>query len=319
MRLFITLTYIKRLKNDINSEFLTYFFRSPIGRGLIISNAGTVAITNIGQDALKLLDIPLPPLPEQQKIAEILSTIDEEIEKTDQIITQTEELKKGLMQELFTKGIGHARFKQTKIGEVPESWEVKSLKELSLLIKDGTHGTHKDANEGVFLLSAKDINNGCIDIQDKPRIISLDEYEKIHKNWEIKTGDILLTIVGTVGRVALVENYDKSYTFQRSVAILRLNAKECLNTFYKLLFQSKYFQDELRKRINASAQGGIYLGELSSIQITVPPIPEQQKIAEILSEVDNKIESERKYKTELEELKKGLIQDLLTGKKRVKV
>ena len=75
--------------------------------------------------------MPLPPISEQKKIAEILTTVDEAIEKTDQIIEKTKEVKKGLMQKLLTRGIGHKKFKKTEIGEIPEEWEFGRLSDIA--------------------------------------------------------------------------------------------------------------------------------------------------------------------------------------------
>ena len=85
-----------------------------------------------------MLPIPIPPLPEQQKIAAILSTVDEQISTTDKIIEKSKELKKGLMQKLFSEGIGHTEFKDTKVGRIPKDWEVIQLGELCEVITKGT-------------------------------------------------------------------------------------------------------------------------------------------------------------------------------------
>ena len=85
----------------------------------------------LNQEQMKGIKIPLPPLSEQQKIAEVLCTIDEAIQKTNEIIAKTEHLKKGLMQELLTKGIGHKEFKDTEIGRIPKEWEVVKLNEVA--------------------------------------------------------------------------------------------------------------------------------------------------------------------------------------------
>src|SRR5699024_8171942 len=97
------------------------------------SNYPAVKVNN-----LKHYTFSLPPLMEQQKIAAILSSVDEAIEKTGQIIEQTETVKKGLMQELLTKGIGHTEFKDTLIGEIPVSWDVKNIEDVANTMSGGT-------------------------------------------------------------------------------------------------------------------------------------------------------------------------------------
>ena len=109
-------------KHLVDANFVYYFFQSPIYWDKLGAAQGST-IKNINLPFLESLIVPIPPLPEQQKIAEILSTADEAIQKVNEEITLTENLKKGLMQTLLTKGIGHTKFKMTEIGEIPDGWD----------------------------------------------------------------------------------------------------------------------------------------------------------------------------------------------------
>ena len=196
--------------------------------------------------------------------------------------------------------------------QVPDGWEVKPLKEFIQFIKDGTHGTHQDVDIGVPLLSAKDIDNGKIDLNNEPRLISQDDYNKIHKTYQIKINDILLTIVGTIGRVAIVDIND-IFTLQRSVAILRTNKFLTSKLAYHILSSNEFLQ-KLLLMTNASAQGGIYLGSLSTLEIKVPKEKkEQEKIAKILSTLDKAIESTNRLIEKEKNIKIALMQELLTN------
>ena len=308
---------IIRPKESVYSKFCYYFFQSDYFQKelLMRSNASAQAGLYLGE--LAKISILIPPFIEQQKIAEILTTVDDKIEIIQTQIENTQQLKKGLMQGLLTRGIGHTRFKDSALEEIPESWEVVNLNNITSLIKDGTHGTHKEVLGGTPLLSAKDISNGKICIEGEPRRISNFDFSNIHKNYKIQNNDILLTIVGSLGRLAIVRSYNNDYTFQRSVAIIR--PKESVySKFCYYFFQSDYFQKELLMRSNASAQAGLYLGELAKISILIPPFIEQQKIAEILTGVDEKLDALQNKKSHFEQLKKGLMQKLLIGKIRVK-
>lgn len=273
--------------------------------------------TAINREDVKKIEFTIPlNKSEQEKIAEILSKVDEDIEKTKDIIEETEKLKNGLMQELLTKGIGHTKFKKTKSGEIPEAWEVCKLSEITDLIKDGTHGTHKNYQNGVPLLSAKDIINGEITLNNNPRLISESDFNLIHRGYQIKEKDILLTVVGTIGRVSLIKDYTKKFTVQRSVAILRFK-KEFYPEFYYQYLSSSFFQKLLLEKARGAAQVGVYLASLGEIFVNKLPIKEQKEIAEILSSVDEKISVNKKLKEKLTQLKKGLMSDLLSGKIRV--
>ena len=109
---------------------------------------------------------------------------------------------------------------------VPKGWFSKSLDEVSTFIKDGTHGTHERLNEGIPLLSAKNISSdGHINCDSTDSLISEVDYQKIHAKYAIEKDDLLLTVVGTLGRTALVPKGFRKFTLQRSVAIIRLDAK----------------------------------------------------------------------------------------------
>ena len=125
-----------RLRDTNSSEnFYKYYFEDTLIEKEIASIAQEGArnhgLLNVGVNDFFQLNIIIPPLPEQKKIASILSKVDEQIELTDNLIEKTKDLKKGLMQNLLTKGIGHTEFKETEIGKIPMGWEVKSLKSIA--------------------------------------------------------------------------------------------------------------------------------------------------------------------------------------------
>jgi len=192
-------------------------------------------------------------------------------------------------------------------------WKNKDLIDVSILIKDGTHGTHKDVPDGIPLLSAKDIKNGALEIPFYCRKITLDDYKQIHTTYEIAKDDLLLTIVGTIGRVAIVTNTFNKFTFQRSVAIIRLNKHQILPTYAFHYFQSEKFQRVLLRKESASAQGGVYLGELGKTKIHFPEdIKEQSNIAQILTTCDKVIEQTEAAINKYKAIKQGMLHDLFT-------
>jgi type I restriction enzyme S subunit len=179
------------------------------------------------------------------------------------------------------------------------------------LIRDGSHGTHNDVAEGVAFLSAKDVRDGTLLIPEDCRRIARSEYDSLHKSYEIERDDILLTIVGSIGRCCLVSGDEPRFTVQRSVGIIRPSGIAPPYLFQ--FFRSAGFQQTLKELTNASAQGGVYLGSLAQAPIEFPPsVPEQTKIAEILSTVDRAIEQTEALIAKQQRLKTGLMQDLLT-------
>jgi type I restriction enzyme S subunit len=143
------------------------------------------------------VQIPLPPLPEQKKIAEILSTVDEQIATTDAIIRETRELKRGLMQRLFTRGIGHTKFKKTKIGEVPEEWEVRKFENCDISLIDGDRGVnYPSQNELLEKGYCLFLNTGNIVYNrflfSSCQFIS-EEKDNLLNKGKLQRGDIVLT------------------------------------------------------------------------------------------------------------------------------
>ena len=291
--------------NEIYPEFLGYYF--IFAKKRIEMLAGTTTFRFISKSKIANFKIPLPPFTEQQKIAGILSTVDEAIEKVDSAIVKTERLKKGLMKELLTKGIDHKEFKDTEIGRIPKEWEVvrlKESKEIDLIMGQSPPGkSYNKKGEGVpFIQGKAEFGN----MYPSPILWTAHPIKKA------KEGDILISVRAPVGDVNICPY---RLCIGRGLAAIRI--KEGSNIFYFYWFQKE------KQRIESIGKGSTFKAitkdELSNIFIPFPSLPEQQKIAEILSTVDKRLELLRNKKEKMERVKKGLMNDLLTGKRRVKV
>lgn len=166
-------------------------------------------------------------------------------------------------------------------------------------ITDGTHGTHINQESGKYLLSAKDILDGVVHIKENSRVISEEDFNKIHKNYKLENYDVLLTVAGTIGRTAIIRNYKNNYTFQRSVAIFKTNDK------LKSLWLYYYLNSPIGKQIVKSLSKGttqliLPLKDLRNLEIPVPKnIEDQKKILSILVNIDKKIEVNKKINKNL--------------------
>ena len=194
-----------------------------------------------------------------------------------------------------------------------EPWEQRKLSEVLVLLKDGTHGTHKDVSSGPLLLSAKNIKDGEVRWDESDRRISIEDYEKIHAKFKLMVGDVLLTIVGSIGETAIIK-HSEEMTFQRSVAFLRPN-DEIDSEFLYSQIQNERFQKELDNRKSTSAQPGIYLSDLGEIFVLYPQDKkEQQKIGAYFSKLDNLISLHQRKLENLKKQKKGLLQKMFPEK-----
>lgn len=265
---------------------------------------------------LKDFKLPIPPLKEQEKIAEILSTVDSQINDSEKLIEKSKELKKGLMQKLLTKGIGHSEFKNTEVGEIPVDWEVKTVGECSQVTKlagfEFTEYIEYREDGEIIALRALNLKNGKLDLSDIKRI---DKHvsENLQRSKLFK-GDMLFSYVGTVGEVALIEEGNK-YHLAPNVAKVTFN-EFIIPKFAVQYFNSIKMENEIRRYVTTTSQPALSMENIRKMKLVIPPINEQEKISQILSLADNNIEIYQNKKQNLEEIKKGLIQKLLTGKIR---
>ncbi|MDM0848103.1 restriction endonuclease subunit S [Clostridium perfringens] len=298
------------------NEFSNYrylYYAIQQFQDFLLKSAQGSTFEAINSNDLKSLKIPIPSLGEQEKIAEILSTVDEQIDNTEKLIQKNQELKKGLMQQLLTKGIGHTEFKKTELGEIPKEWEIKLLEDLSIKIGDGLHGTPVYNKKGkYYFINGNNLNEGKIVLTNETKMIDKLEYEKYKK--ELNENTILLSLNGTIGNLSFY-NYE-NIVLGKSVGYINLNDDiDKIYIFYALSSEDikKYFYKEL----TGTTIKNLSLNTLRRTKIKVPTILEQEKIALILSSIDEKIEKIKEKKENLNKIKKGLMQQLLNGKIRV--
>ena len=309
--------FVMRPINDsFISKYFYYHLQSKKFKKYIDNNKTGSTMPAITQAAMEKYKLILPPLEEQERIASILSIVDERIDNVDALIEKNKELKKGLMQTLLTKGIGHTKFKKTEIGEIPEEWHWGKLSNY-VELKHGYQFRKEDFTDcGVPIVKISQISmRGKLELKDLTYISS--NRENDFKDIIIKNGDILLALSGaTVGKVALVKDLNGIYLQNYRVGKLICN-DSLVNEYVFHYINSEIFYEQLMKLTNTSAQPNFGKQDMDKILITVPSKKEQQKIASILSKVDEKIDMYENKKQKLEELKKGLMQQLLTGKIRV--
>ncbi len=270
-------------------------------------------------DTITEMKISLPPLEEQKKIADILSTVDKKIAFVEENINITKELKKGLMQKLLTEGIGYTEFKDSELGRIPESWEIKTIDSIAKISgRIGYRGyTVADIvkeGEGAITLSPSNIINNKINFKNCT-YISFFKYEE-SPEIKIYNGDILLVKTGsTYGKTAIVTGLNEKATLNPQIVVLK-NIK-MNNLYLSYLMSSRIIQNQISQTIAGGAIPTLSQKNIEKYKFPLPLLEEQKQIAEILSTVDNKLENLKEKKQSFEELKKGLMQKLLTGEVRV--
>lgn len=307
-------------KRKVSTLFYAYYFQrlkpylEQLGSGSTFKE--------VSRSTIKNLKIPLPPLPEQKKIAEVLSAVDRAVGKAQEAIDKTERLKKGLMQELLTRGIGHKEFKDTKVGRIPMEWEVVQFEEVAEF-KNGLN--FKKEQKGTDGILTVDVLN----MYGKGIYLNLDNLYRVNvplknaSDYLLKKGDVLFVRSSLkkegAGWAGLFDSWKEPIAFCGFIIRGRLEKNSILPKFLVYFLRGTAARSKLIASSGQVAITNITQETLKKLNIPIPPLVEQKKIAEILGTIDKRLALLRKKKNRLERVKKGLMQELLTGKRRVRI
>ena len=323
-------------KNLLYPRFLFYLFKTEKYKWRIIEIAKAQSATRHGLPLkfthLENLEIPLPSLPIQQKIVKVLDTIQSAVEIQEKIIEKTKELKKSLMNLLFHYGLAGLRVKElmssrvgeltsseieklelklkkTEIGEIPEHWEVVRLGEVAIKMKaGGTPNTSEKKywnGEISFALIEDLVNAGKFLTKTNASITKLGLDNS--SSWIVPKDSIILSLYATVGK-PVINKIPVAIT-QNMIGIIP-NREKIESEF--LYYALENTQINLWKYSDLSVHKHITTSEAQKIPIPLPPLPEQQEIAEILQTIDQKIEIEKRKKELYEELFKTMLNKIMS-------
>jgi len=303
-------------KEKIDRHFLYYALF--VGTEQLENRVHGSTMKHFKRGELKMAYVPLPPVEEQEGIVGVLGVVDSAIELVDRVIWKTERLKKGLMQTLLTRGIGHKEFKDTEIGKIPEEWKVFKLRDVCYKIQDGTHFSPKPQPAGVPYVTSKNIRSWGIDLTDIICVAPKDHLE-IFKRCDPKLGDLLYVKDGVNTGTVTVNTLAYEFTLLSSVAMIRPNPDFLEPWFLKYALDSPNLKKRHLGVMTGTAIRRLTLDRIKNLKVPVPNMAEQRKISEILSTIDTKSRLEDKKKAKLQRIRRGLMDLLLTGKVRVKV
>ncbi|MDA9681563.1 restriction endonuclease subunit S [Luminiphilus sp.] len=314
-----------RVNDRFTPDFLTYALCQEEAQNHLKANITGMASsqTNFTHDSLLRVPILSPPLPEQKKIASILTSVDEVIENTQKQIDKLQDLKKATMNELLTKGIGHTEFKDSELGRIPKSWEVENL---SNFIRKITSGWSPVCNpeprvnkEWAVLKTTAVVWSGYDPSENK---VLPDKFAP-KKTATVGDNELLITRKGPRERVGVCVSTGRTpINLMIPDTVFKLSLKETLSpTFAVLMLGTHIIQrDWDRKKIGlAEAQVNINHGIINETKIPLPSEQERQKICQFVNRFDLRLNALRTKRYKIQSLKKSLMQDLLTGKVRVSV
>lgn len=310
-------------------SFLNLHTRSDGFRRLGERNmVGSAGQKRVPTEFLREYPLALPPLPEQQKIAAILSAVDDKLDVIARQIEATQTLKRGLMQTLFSRGVGtqdadgrwvpHAELKDSELGAIPAGWDVKPLEALahSITVGIATSTTEHYVQDGVPLIRNQNIKEDFLDMSDLLQISA--EFDAKNKSKRVEGGDILTVRTGYPGVSCVVpDGLGRLQTF--TTLITRPNRQLVNAHFVSRYFNSPQGKGLMLHQAAGGAQQNINAGNLKKLLVPVPSISEQERIAAVLAALDEKLRSLSSRSEHCQNLKRGLMQKLLTGEWRVSV
>ena len=265
-------------------------------------------IREVRPPTLKKIDITLPPKFEQKKIAAILSSVDDTIQATQAVIDQTRTVKQGLMQQLLTRGIGHTRFKQTDIGEIPEEWDVVRLGEIFSNRKE-------PGISGIPVMSVT-MNDGLVERHTLDRRVVSELLPE--KHLRAHKGDLVYNMMRMWQGASGVAWNDCIV----SPAYVLCNPSDLiLPRFIAQFFKAPATIRKLHQHSQGITEDRLrlYFHNFAEIVIGLPPKIEQEQISDILESIENEITSLKNELNSLQRIKKAMMEDLLTGRVRVKL
>jgi type I restriction enzyme, S subunit len=308
-------------KDIVDSDF---FFQSlfSVKDSLLQVSVSATGVPALNSSDINASLITLPPLPEQKKIASVLTSVDEVIEKTQLQINKLQDLKKGTMNELLTKGIGHKEFKDSELGRIPKSWEVRRFGDVATSIKSGLSRRLSSQDIGIPVINSGNISSRGLNINKLKYWYFDDPQGAKTEDYLLHDGDILLNFInsmGQIGKSCVFEAIGRDCIYTTNLFRIQVG-NSIASSFLHYLMTQERFQKEISLIAKPAVnQASFTKDELSNIAVPVPSLFEQDLILRNLGAIEKHITGTYQKLSQIQSLKKSLMQDLLTGKVRVKV
>lgn len=270
------LSSIAILRPDLNvvvPDYLSYFLKSkPVYRTVSLNYISGTALKRIILKGIKKIPVELPALKEQQNRVDLLNSVQNIIKMRMQELHYLNELIKARFVELFGDMTAN-----------PNGWEVVPLGKVCD-VRDGTHDSPKYFTEGYPLVTSKNVTSGKIDFSDCS-LICEEDYKKINERSKVDFGDILMPMIGTVGKPVIVD-VDAEFAIKNVALIKFYEDSQVTNIFVKALLQSDYFDRAVISKIRGGTQKFIALGDIRKLEICLPPMSVQEEFAIFVSQTD---------------------------------
>lgn len=303
-------TKVIKPTSDFDVKFFFYFLKY-----LNIPSRGY----NRHYTILKEKSILQPPLPEQKSIARVLTTVQEAIAGQEELIAKLKELKRSMMQHLFTYGTKGERMKMTEIGKLPESWDVVKLGELCD-VKGGKRLPKGDKlvsnHTGLPYIRVTDLSDNSVDLSNIQYLTP--ETQRSISKYTISINDIYISIAGSIGFVGIVPNELDGANLTENAAKLCLKVSRVQHRYLMYWLISDQVQKDIKLQTVKNAQPKLSLARIQNIPCVIPSDDEQTQISEMIDAVRLKISLAENKLSAYQNLFKTLLHELMSGEKRIK-
>lgn len=324
---------VLRPTSSVDPVFAAFVLQSdPVFGEAIRTEEGT-KMPRCSWSTLRKLRVYCPPTPAQQRIAEILATVDEAIEQTEALIAKTQQIKAGLMHDLFTRGVTAdgqlkpaSRTARTEFGLLPDGWTAGSLLDVAdekrQPILTGPFGADLGnddfVDDGVPVLRIGNVQAGYLDLSDLLFVTPRKAQELVR--YVIRSGDLLFARQGaTTGRNALASDDVDGCLINYHIIRVALDHEKCAPLFIEAAFNGEMVKRQVERDKGRGTREGINTAQLKALRVPLAPVEEQRKIAEMLAAQNEDIQALILERDKLRRLKHGLMHDLLTGSVPVEV
>jgi type I restriction enzyme S subunit len=302
---------------DLSPEFYYYCLISK--RGLLENRSSGSTFKELPKDVLEKVRLPFPSLPEQKKIVEILSVVDERLKKVGLKLAKIERLKRELMKTLFKSGIGHIENKNSDVGLIPKEWTVLKLGDISSL-KNGINFEKSQKNiNGIPVVDVLNMYGPSIYL-NLTELYRVQIEKKEDSEWFLRPGDVLFVRSSLkregAGWASLFSGSSEPISYCGFIIRLRLNTEKVLPNFLVYYLRTTYARNKIISSAGQVTITNVSQDVISNLKIPVPAINEQKNIVNMLSVVDERLEKEKLQKEKLLKIKQSLIANLLSEKNK---
>lgn len=299
---------------DVNSKWLLYRLSSKPAYDYARRTSAGTRMPRTSWNLFSNFEFDLPPLPEQRKIATVLYTVDRAIEQTDKIKKQVSRIKNGVAQSLFREGINNSDTEDTWLGKVPVDWEIVPFSEIIESSRNGVYKSESSYGSGTPILKMGNMFGDIVFNGEEMERLQMSD-EELEK-YQLQSGDLLfarrsLNVEGA-GECTQIGELNEPTVFESSLIRIRLS-DEANPHFYAQYFEGPVGSKSIERIVTTTTASGIAGSDLKNLRIPKPSLQTQEKIATQLFQIDQRVALIENEKRRLNRLKRGLMQDLLSG------